>query len=85
MLSPLITNIHTPSQCYVVRQDRQPLTREAIEIMYHFNAYLLNTFDVLTWKDAPITREAFRVFSDKYRSDQIAKGRVGFEFFPYPE
>ncbi|KAH9895735.1 hypothetical protein C8Q73DRAFT_448816 [Cubamyces lactineus] len=79
--------INDPGTCIVVRQGRQPLTLEAIEIIYNFHDHLLDTIDDdrfetgMNWK-RPLSPEWLRSFADEYREDQIERGRKGSGFFP---
>ena len=78
-----------PFQCYVVRQDRQLLTKEAIEIVYNYHSHLLDIADGDLiergngpWRHAP-SPERLRRFADEYRQEEISReGRKGFDYFP---
>ena len=72
-----------------MRQDRQLLTKEAIEIVYNYHDHLLDMADPDLieygngpWQEAP-SPESLRVFADEYREEEISReGRKGFDFFP---
>ncbi|KAI0357079.1 hypothetical protein OH77DRAFT_127127 [Trametes cingulata] len=74
--APMHWQLYGPGTCIVVRQDRKPLTKEAIEIVYNFHSYLL---DLAGEPDneaggrgvfgRPLTPEWMVSFADEYRAD----------------
>ncbi len=76
-------------QCYVVRQDRKLLTKEAIEIVYNYHSHLLDIADSELiplgngpWSRRPSPR-SLQTFADEYRQEEIAReDRKGFDYFP---
>ncbi|KAI0699492.1 hypothetical protein C8T65DRAFT_812518 [Cerioporus squamosus] len=87
--APIHWQINEPGTCYVVRQGRQPLTKEAVEIIYNFHSYLLDIADHELavngrgpWRKA-LSPEWLKSFADEYRQEEISReGRKGFDFFP---
>ncbi|KAI0740207.1 hypothetical protein C8Q76DRAFT_189717 [Earliella scabrosa] len=87
--APVHWQANEPGTCYVVRQDRQLLTKEAIEIVYNYHSHLLDIADGDLiergngpWRHAP-SPERLRRFADEYRQEEISReGRKGFDYFP---
>ncbi|TFK53481.1 ectomycorrhiza-upregulated zf-MYND domain-containing protein [Heliocybe sulcata] len=90
-LAPLHWQMNGPGTCIVVRQDRRPLTRQAIEAMWQFTAKLIDGFGYARDSDcgwAPVqsvmTPASWQIFSRDYYQQQREKGRVGFDKFWEP-
>ncbi|EPQ57124.1 hypothetical protein GLOTRDRAFT_38618 [Gloeophyllum trabeum ATCC 11539] len=76
-------------QCIIVRHDRRPLTREAIEAMWQFTAKVINgagypTSDGWVPVRSLVTTAYWQVFSRDYYKEQKGKGRAGFDEFWEP-
>ncbi|KAI0329505.1 hypothetical protein GY45DRAFT_865256 [Cubamyces sp. BRFM 1775] len=86
-LAPMRWQLNDAGTCFVTRRDREPLTLEAVEIVYNFHSHLLKTYGVnseetgMNWEQ-PLSPEWLRSFADEYREQEIERGRKGFGFFP---
>ncbi|KAH9849105.1 hypothetical protein C2E23DRAFT_888497 [Lenzites betulinus] len=80
--------MNEPGTCIVVRKDRKPLTKEAIEIVYKFHSYLLDVADPDFAErhgeafPQPLSPEWLRSWVDDFREDEKSRGRKGPDYFP---
>ena len=79
-MNDLLIGTHL-GQCYVVRQDRKLLTKEAIEIVYNYHSHLLDMADPDfiplgngPWSRRPSPR-SLKTFADEYREEIQREGR----------